>query len=391
MISCEKGVPAVQLLVDQGRLAKALQLIGRVVPKRPVSPILGSVLVSATPGRLRLRATDLQSYADLWLPADVHLAGEAAVHARVFADVLATLPPGEVAISQSDSGESLRVTGGAAAFRLRTLDAVDFPAQAVEVDPGLEIGREHLIDLISRTTFCAVDSDEVSPFAGVSIRTDGEDLIMAATDSFQLAHYRKAARRAGPGSRGEGAETHAVLPTGALNLFSRALQSFGDEVVAIGWEAGSVAFTTGGLTWLIRCLDVQYPDMSRYTGTLAGVGVRVGRDRLLEAVRQVSSLGDEHRAVGLELRGDRLSLHAFDQELGEAQSAIALSERYPPRRVWLDARRLINALRAQPDDDLRLYVSEPLGPVAIVPATEEVAFRTILMPLRRPAAESEAV
>ncbi|MFS8572838.1 MAG: hypothetical protein LOD85_07415, partial [Clostridia bacterium] len=68
-----------QLLIDQHRLAKALQIVGRVAPRRPVAPIVSAVVVEAEPGRVTLRATDLQSTAEIVLPAQVHAAGTVAV------------------------------------------------------------------------------------------------------------------------------------------------------------------------------------------------------------------------------------------------------------------------------------------------------------------------
>jgi len=381
----------VQLFIDQHRLAKALQIVGRVVPRRPVTPVVSAVIIEAVGSRVVLRATDLQSTAEIVLDAQVHAAGAVAVMARTLASVVSTLPSGDVALSSSGSGESLRITAGSSAFRLQTLDASDFPALAPpsRVDLFIEAGR--LIDLIGRTTFCAVDSEELSPFAGVFVAARQDGLEMAATDSYQLAHYRLPATLA-PGAPAE-ASLSAVLPTSALNAFAKALQSFGGEHAALSWGPRAVHIASAGVTWAVRRLDVQYPDLSRFTGPLAGVKVVVGRDRLLEGVRQVSSIADDvsRRNLCLTVDGDRLHLFAVEQELGEAQTVIPLAAYHPRRRVWLDAKRLQAALRAQPVEEVALYLSEPLAPVALAPADESVSFRTIVMPLRQPVSESEAV
>ncbi len=151
---------------------------------------------------------------------------------------------------------------------------------------------------------------------------------------------------------------------------------------------------SGDVAWAIRRLDIQYPDLSRFTGPLSGVRVEVDRDRLLEAVRQVSSIADDasRRSLCLTVDGDRLHLFTAEQELGEAQTVIPLSAYHPRRRVWLDAKRLTErACGPSLWEQVALYLSEPLAPVALAPADESVAFRTILMPLRQSVSESEAV
>lgn len=381
-----------QLLIDQQRLAKALQIVGRVASRRPVTPAVSAVVIEAAHGRITLRATDLQSTAEIVLDAEVHASGAVAVTARTLASIVSTLPGGDVVLSSSGSGESLRLTSGSSAFRLQTLDASDFPQVARPARVDLYIQADHLIELIAHTTFCAVDSEEASPFPGVQVSGGEAWLEMAATDSYQLAHYRLPAVLAREASPGEAARK-AVLPTSALNSFAKALQLFGGGEASISWGSRAVYIVSAGVTWAVRRLDVQYPDLSRFTGPLAGVRVVVDRDRLLEAVRQVSSIADDvsRRNLSLTVDGDRLHLFAAEQELGEAQTVIALGAEHPRRRVWLDAKRLTSALRAQPEQEVAIYLSEPLAPVALAPADESVAFRTILMPLRQPVSESEAV
>src|SRR5690606_5455235 len=109
---------------------------------------------------------------------EVHAPGAVAVMARTLASVVSTLPAGDVAISSSGSGESLRLMSGSSAFRLQTLDAGDFPSLSAPARADLSIATRHLIDLIERTTFCAVDSEEASLFAGVLVTANPDSLEM---------------------------------------------------------------------------------------------------------------------------------------------------------------------------------------------------------------------
>lgn len=392
-----EGASAVQLLIDQSKLSNALQVVGRIVPKRPVAPVVSSVLITASGNAVRLRATDLQSFADISLPAEVHVPGEIAVNSRFFARIVATLTHPEVALSVSGSKESLRITSGAASFRLRTLDPSDFPTRDAPEAWDVVVARDTLLDLVTRTTFCALDSDEISPFAGVMIAAGREQITMAATDSYQLAHYRMPAETlAATGEDKTPAQTKtdalsAVVPTNALNASTRALRSLGDGSVRLAWHDRFVWFQSAGVTWLTRCLDLKYPDLSRFIGPLAGIRVEAEREKLLEAVRQVASIADEAQALGLRLDGDRLHVFASSQEVGEAQAVIQLGAELPPRQVWLDARRLTNALKAQPGNQIAVYVSEPLAPVAIIPADSDDSYRTVLMPLRHYIPDSDAI
>lgn len=378
-----------QLLIEQRSLADALNIVGRIVPRRPITPIVSTVLVTVSDGCVRLRATDLQCYAEVTLEARIHAVGAAAVDARFFQRIAATLDGSDVALSLSDSGASLRITAGHAAFRLRTADLNDFPVQTVPQGSHLLIETESLIDLISRTTFCAADSEDISPFAGVLIIGSDEALTLAATDSYQLAHYRLPAQAPEKSPRKNGA-TEAVVPTGGLTALTRALSNMGADTTELAWDARSLWFRSGAIAWQLRRLDLQYPDLSRFTGPLAGVRLEVERQRLLDAVRQVASIADEGRALGLRIDGNRLHIFTSHQEVGEAQTVVTLLQDLPRREVWIDAQRLTRAISAQPEERIALYLSEPLAPIVLLPASGSTSYRAVLTPLRQYVPEESA-
>lgn len=380
-----------QLLIEQSSLASAMSTVGRIVPRRPVTPVVSTVHLSASAaeGRLRVRATDLQNYADIVLAAQVHLDGQAAVDARYLHRIAATLSGDQIALSLSQSGESLRITAGSAAFRLRTVDADEFPVQRVPQGVHSSLKTDTLIDLIERTTFCARDAeDEVSPFAGVLVALEGEQLAISATDGYQLAHYRVKTELP---PAGEDGRREAVVPTHGLSALTRALATLGGETADLLWHDRSLWCRSGAVTWRLRQLDLKYPNLSRYTGPLAGNRIEVGKEQLLGALRQVATIADDGRAVGLRVDGARLHLFASHREVGEAQAVIPLAEERPPCEVWLDAERLVRSVRAQPERQVALYISEPLAPVVLAPASGAVAYRTVLTPLRYYVPEADVV
>src|SRR5690606_28882646 len=116
----------------------------------------------------------------------------------------------------------------------------------------------------------------------------------------QLAYYSVEATPLGDPPGGPGLQ--AVLPTVGPNACAYGLHHFGGDRALVSWQERSVAVRTGGALWLIRHLDVTYPDLSRFTGPVAGARVEVDRGRLLEAVRQVSTLAEDGYRIGLILR-----------------------------------------------------------------------------------------
>jgi DNA polymerase-3 subunit beta len=81
-------------------LSAILLIVARAASRRPASPNLGAVLFEAhDDGRVKVSATDAEMAVSLTASTPVEEAGSAAVPARVLAEVVNSLPDGEVTIS----------------------------------------------------------------------------------------------------------------------------------------------------------------------------------------------------------------------------------------------------------------------------------------------------
>ena len=106
---------------------------------------------------------------------------------RLFADVVRSLPPGEVTLALRSEQRDVEIAAGGARFHLRTLPAEDFPrlpeieGESVRL-PGGPLAAT--IDLVAR----AASRDEVRPIlTGVLVQAEGNRLTMVATDSYRLS------------------------------------------------------------------------------------------------------------------------------------------------------------------------------------------------------------
>ena len=117
-----------KLSVPRDSLSAALQLVGRAVSTRGALPSLGGVLAVAGENSLTLRATDMElaltAGAD---SAKVEREGTVLLPGRLFADVVRSLPPGEVELELRTEQRDVEISAGGARFHLRTLPAEDFP------------------------------------------------------------------------------------------------------------------------------------------------------------------------------------------------------------------------------------------------------------------------
>ncbi len=78
--------------VSQQQLAHGLNMVSRAVSPRSTLPVLGNVLLATDEGRLRLAATNLELGISCWIGAQIGEEGSITVPARLFSDLVNTLP-----------------------------------------------------------------------------------------------------------------------------------------------------------------------------------------------------------------------------------------------------------------------------------------------------------
>src|SRR5690606_22134084 len=141
-----------------------LRVLGRcqgVADKKSTMPVLGNVLLRATPDSLDLSATDLVVAVSGSVPAKVEKPGSIAVPAKDFFDRVRMMPEGQIGIEVGDgSNITIRSLTSARRYTLFGLPGDEFPRlPAPEGDGWVEIDVASMARLIA-TTYFSISSDE---------------------------------------------------------------------------------------------------------------------------------------------------------------------------------------------------------------------------------------
>src|SRR5262245_7621613 len=83
-----------KLSVMQENLARGLSVVSRAVSNRSL-PVLTNVMLKTEDGGLKLTATNLEIGITYWVPGKIETDGATTVPARLFADLVSSLPASE--------------------------------------------------------------------------------------------------------------------------------------------------------------------------------------------------------------------------------------------------------------------------------------------------------
>jgi len=205
-------------------LSRGLSIVGRAVAARPTLPVLSHILLATDQAQIKLSATDLEQFIVCWIGAKVDQEGEITVPARLFVDLINSLPQERIDLSIDD--QTLHVACAKNEADVKGIDAQEFPLLPtvgdefqILLDPAL------FRQMISQVVFAAATDESRPILTGVLARFEENTLTMAAADGFRLS-----VRQAGlPEPVTD--PISVVIPAKALNELARIS---GDEEEPIG-------------------------------------------------------------------------------------------------------------------------------------------------------------
>jgi DNA polymerase III subunit beta len=365
-----------KLSVPRDALSGGLQLVGRAVSTRGALPSLGGVLLGAGQNELTLRATDMELAITHTLEdAQPEREGSVLLPGRLFADVIRSLPPGEVSLEQRAEQRDVEIAAGGARFHLRTLPVEDFPRLPELGDGLIKLPGEPLaatIELVAR----AASRDEVRPIlTGVLVQAEGDRLTMVATDSYRLSVKHTKLDAAVDQA------LEANVPARALRELARIVAAEGAEEVEIALPRNQIVFRAAGVLVSSRLIEGQFPSWRQLVPESFEHEIRLPREEFLEIARRVSQLAQRNAPLRLAFTEGELTVAAETPDIGDASEGMPVPYSGEPLEIAFNPQFLVEGIESVGSEELAVQLSSPLRPGLLRPVDGD-DFSYLVMPIR---------
>lgn len=366
------------LFIDRDALARGLARVQGIVERRGTHPVLSHVLLRAREGSLRVTATDTEVAYIGDIAANVEKAGEIAVDAAHFFQVIRTLPDPTVKLTLGGSSR-LEVTSGRAFFRLPGTAAEEYPSlPAFDARGAVKVGESELLRLVEQTSFAVSTDDGRSGFNGSDIKKvdtdDGPRMRFIATNGHRLAV-------ASCTYEGDLAVTPRMLvPRKALTVMKKLLDGV-DSQVELAFGDGAIRLSRGGETFWFRMLDGDFPAWEQLPRGGKQNAI-ISKDELLATLRRVGILvQDKVRAVKFAFSDEELQIQVHNVDRGEVKEALPIEFEGESITIGFNVKYLSEMVGALRGDRVKLSMAHPLGPCEVSDPESGDAF-FIIMPMR---------
>jgi len=357
-------------------LRKGLSVAMRGISSRVQLPILSTVLLRAGKEGLVLLATDLELSFKVNVRAKVEEDGELALPAKLFSDLVATLPAGVVELVNEK--QTLKIRSEKVKAEIVGQGSEEFPSLPSAKGKGLEILVEELQEKVERVGISAAKDDSRPILAGVLWLLSENKVTLVATDGYRLGV--DVMDKGVVGAVGDGEKF--VLPVRALMELARVLEpSMKSLKVEFDKDKQQVIFTADDLEMSSRLIAGDFPPYAKVIPADKKITVTLDKDILVEAVKRASLFArDSANVVKLLVNQEGVTVTAQSDQVGGSQSVIEAEVEGEEVRIAFNARYLLDYLGVVKGNEVVMETEGELkAAVFRIPGSE---FLHVIMPVR---------
>jgi DNA polymerase III subunit beta len=282
-----------KLAVTQAQLAYGLGIVSRAVSPRSTLPVLNNILLATDEGRLRLSATNLELGITCWINATIEEEGSVTIPARIFSDLINTLPGNKVNLSLTTRTQTLKIHCGTSNFDIKGIDAQEFPPMPVpDLSSSVELNVSDFKEMIHQVSFAA-STDEARPvLQGVLMEIKDSEISLAATDGFRISV------RTAELSSTQANPVKVIIPARSLSELAR-IATDGKETITMNVppDRGQAIFHMKNAELVTQLIEGNFPEYRAIIPRNFKTRTVISTQEFLKACKQAEIIAREGNYV----------------------------------------------------------------------------------------------
>ena len=367
--SCEKTL-----------LQQAVSTVSRAVAAKSSIPALEGVLLEGDT-QLTLSGYNMQTGIRTAISAEIHQEGRIVLNARLFGEMIRRLPD-DIVVFSADEKYVVKLVCGDASFELPGLSADDYPElPTVDDEFSVSIQQNTMKAMINQTSF-AVSTNEARPIhTGALFEISDTGLTMVAVDGFRLALRRE------PLERIDGGAFRFVAPGAALNEVEKICADT-DALLTVVQGKRHLMFEAENTQLICRRLEGEFLDYKNAIPRKNPIQIVAETKALIESIDRVSVvISDKLKSPVRCTFGDQTADFRTISTIGTAHDVCQIAGDGKDLEIGFNCRYLLDALRAVPDGECMLELSNGLSPIVLTPCDDTRRYSYMVLPVRLKAGE----
>ena len=371
-----------KLIVSQTQLAHGLGLVSRAVSPRSTLPVLGNILIATDEGRLRLSATNLELGITCWIGAQIEEEGSVTIPARIFGDLVTTLPGDKVNLALTTRTQTLNIRSGTSIFDIKGIEASEFPPMPVpDLSTGVELNVSNFKEMIQQVSFAA-STDEARPvLQGVQLEINENQISLAATDGFRISV------RSAELSSAVANPVKVIIPARSLSELARIAVNGSETVtMVVPPDRGQAIFHLKDAELVTQLIEGNFPDYRAIIPHSFKTRTVISTAEFLKACRQAEIIAREgNYVIRLKMLPQEggpgaLEFTTQSEETGSGEVVVDANIEGPELLIAFNVRFLSEVLEVIGSPNTILETNQNNTPGLISPVGDET-YKHVIMPM----------
>lgn len=359
-------------------LREALQLVSRAVSAQQALPILHNVHLRVAGGVCTMTATDLEVSIITNFPASVEIEGAVTVPVKAIMNFAQYCSDEEVMIEVTE-GAQLHCRTKRTKTLLAGERAQEYPSiPAIESQQSFTLEARPFLHALQLITFASAKSGLRPVLSGVSVRSQGGVLTLAATDSYRLSEYKIPIPDLTE-------EVACIVPTRVLEEL-RSILGGGKESdrVTITLSKQQIQFSFEQTQILSRLIDGKFPNYEAIIPKQSVTTCRLDTGPLLTTIKRMHYFTREvNNTLTLSCTKAGVHLTTPQTQGGRDESELPCEVSGSDNTIALSSAYLLDFLSHTSSASVEMRMSDSSHPaIFVIPG--EVGYLHLIMPLRLP-------
>lgn len=365
-----------KIVILQSNFAKALNQVSRIVGTRTTLPVLSNILIIAEKGKIRFSATDLEVGITTQTIGKVEEEGSLTLPAKLISDFV---------LNNKDESIEITTNGTIAELKSNRFEATIHGIAAEEFPSVPEAPKEYftsfkkadLIDALKKVAI-APATDETRPvLAGISFQFSGNELTLAATDSFRLAEKKLKLEK-------EVSERKLIVPSRTINEVLRVLAASeqADEAYLSATD-NQISFKIGEAYIVSRLIEGAFINYAQIIPTSFKIEAKVNGSELIGAVKMSSLFARDsaNNNIRVSIGKNELVVASVVSQSGSAKSKVAAETKGDTLEIAFNARYVLEVLNVLSAKEISILCNDSTQ-AAVIRVDEDPLYTYIIMPLK---------
>lgn len=342
--------------------------------KSPISALEGLLIEAGS--QIRITGYDLKKGIHTTFPADVATPGSVVLGARIFGEIIRSLPDGIVTIHMEEDKRTV-IRCSSAEFSIMGTDPEDYPdLPSVDQQNTIVIQQGILRRMIGETLFAVSDNESRPIYTGALFEVADNNVTLVAVDGYRLALRTESIIKS------DLQDPRFIVPASALSDVEK-LCADSEEPVSVTVGSKHVSFALERTVLISRRLEGEFLNYRKSISDSFSIQLTARRAELAKTIERVSLIIDDRVKNPLRccVRKNRIDFSCVTA-LGRAEDSCPVEGDGGDLEIGFNNRYLLDALKAAPAEELAICMNTGTTPCIFKPTDGSDGFLYMVLPVR---------